>query len=114
MTTQDTYEARRSAMESILTTGHPRSAEQIVVIRAFERLESQIERLECQMSKVESKVESHFHSLKTQLVRDHGRLLELLLDNLHRLQDLEIRLTTGEPPRPPQPPADAAAARKAA
>ncbi|HSK01541.1 MAG TPA: hypothetical protein VK932_09880 [Kofleriaceae bacterium] len=97
-------------MESILTTGHPRSAEQIVVIRAFERLESQIERLECQMSKVES----HFHSLKTQLARDHGRLLELLLDNLHRLQDLETQLTTGEPPRPPRPPADAAAARKAA
>lgn len=97
-------------MESILTTGHPRSAEQIVVIRAFERLESQIERLECQMSKVES----HFHKLEAQLVRDHGRLLELLLASVQQLQDLETQLITGERRHPPRSPADAADASNAA
>ena len=75
-------------MESILVPDGPHTVEQAALLRAFQRIESQLDRLEGQVHKVESL----FHQQAIRNVGNHGDLLKLSLDITARLRGLETQL----------------------
>ncbi len=88
VTAKDTLDSRLSSMENIPTTMQPRNPDQAAIRGVFDRLESQLERLEYQMLTIEAR----FHKLTFELANDHGSVLKLLLRSLERLDEIETRL----------------------
>lgn len=100
MNQQDALASKLSPMESILSPDGPRTVEQAALLRAFERIEAQLDRLEAHILQSESL----FHQQAIRNVGNHGDLLKLLLDIVARLGDLETRLGLRKPSDPEQRP----------
>jgi len=91
---KDSFASKPSPMELILTTLTP-DTERAALIRAFERLEAQLDRVEGQVHKVES----HFHQHVLRLVGNHSDLVKLSTQILDQLGGSAAQVDS-HPPRP--------------
>lgn len=65
-----------------------RATNQDMLIRAFEHLETQLDRIEGQVYKIES----HLHRFEVRLVDNHGALMKESLRVMDRLNGMEAQM----------------------